>query len=305
MTPTPKEKQWLHDYLYQTMQYRETFEEVYDHVLLALEDEPRLEFFATSAMGIINRDFGADGLPALEENCRESVDEMATIQFKDNFRCWFAPPRVLFTATFFVAIIYLELSPVKTGIMLATFFVVLLILPVIICSVRGARMGYTFGANKESIKDKIFRSLAYKANRILFNMLLISTWAQSITSYLFNLNNYLSLLVGLLSMMLLIWPHLRQYRRKQKGLSYQKLKLIPRTEKLFLGWYIFLTFAVDAITKFVTNSNDTTQSGSSPSIIAISLFDAVMAAILVLMVINVLATIKLYRSEFKTTMVRG
>jgi hypothetical protein len=37
MKPTEQEKQWLKEYLYQALTYRETFDEVYDHILLALE----------------------------------------------------------------------------------------------------------------------------------------------------------------------------------------------------------------------------------------------------------------------------
>ena len=45
MTPTNQQQQWLKDYLRAVLTYRETYEEVYDHVLLALEDKSKDDFF--------------------------------------------------------------------------------------------------------------------------------------------------------------------------------------------------------------------------------------------------------------------
>lgn len=44
MRPSQQQKLWLQDYLRQVLTYRETYEEVYDHVLVALEDKPEQQF---------------------------------------------------------------------------------------------------------------------------------------------------------------------------------------------------------------------------------------------------------------------
>jgi len=307
MTPTPQEKQWLRDYLYQTMQYRETFEEVYDHVLLALEDEPKQEFFETAVMNIIERDFGTYGLQALEENCRQAVDDMATAQFINDFKSWFTEPLVIVTASLFGSLIYLELSPVKTGLALSALFAVLLILPVIICSVRGARLGYEFGATKESIKDAIFRRLAFKSNRMLFFTLLITGWSKRIADFLFDLNYYLALAITLFIAFLLVWPHVRQYLRNKniddsKRSEIKKVPIIPTTERLFLGWFWFASILVDLMGRIITNTQPTTVPHSLSQTATIIIY-SIVTTIMVLMIINVIVTVKLYRSEFKTHMV--
>lgn len=303
MKPNKEQKQWLREYLYQTMQYRETFEEVYDHVLLALEDEPKKEFFETNVLNILERDFGGmNGLLQLEENCRQSVDEMATVQFKDNFKRWFASPLIAFTAILFIAMIYLQLSPIKTGVALALLFGALLIVPVVLCSVRATRLGYTYADTKASIKDEIFRRLAYKSNRILFTLTWYSTVINQFVNYMFKPNSYLAMVAALLLIFLLVWPHIRQYKIKQKYTGdFNKLPIIPFKEDLFYGWFALTTMAIDLILKFTTAPNQTPQ--NSLSITAQVIGHSIITAILILMMINVSATIKLYRSEFKTTMV--
>ena len=39
MKPSQQQQQWLKEYLYQVIKYRETYLEVYDHVLTALEND--------------------------------------------------------------------------------------------------------------------------------------------------------------------------------------------------------------------------------------------------------------------------
>jgi hypothetical protein len=308
MTPTPEEKKWLRNYLYQVMDYRETFEEVYDHMLLALEDLPRPQFFETAVMNVIDSNFGGnEGLSTLEASYRQSVDEMASTQFKNNFRRWFDYPLVIITASVFTGLVYLELSPVKTALALVLFFAVLLILPVIICAVRATRLGYQYAEAKASIKDDIFRRLAYKSNRILFNVLWMSAGINQLAVYLFKLNNYLAAVVGLFAIFLLTWPHVRHYRLRRQNPDHEalggrkKLPLVPLKENLFYGWLVFVLFSIDTLSLFVSNPNHPAPHGQMPMGVA-AIFYSMVTAILVLMMINVLATIRLYRSEYKAKM---
>ncbi|MFD2866016.1 hypothetical protein [Mucilaginibacter antarcticus] len=49
---TAAEKLWLKDYLYQIMEYRETYEEVYDHMVLAVAEAPEEKHFESVVAGI-------------------------------------------------------------------------------------------------------------------------------------------------------------------------------------------------------------------------------------------------------------
>jgi hypothetical protein len=58
MKPTPNQKQYLKDYLYETVEYREVYEEVYDHILTALESVPDGALFIDAAYDIMENDLG-------------------------------------------------------------------------------------------------------------------------------------------------------------------------------------------------------------------------------------------------------
>jgi hypothetical protein len=74
MKPNQKQKLWLQSYLGAVLKYRETYEEVYDHVLLALENRHQEKFFEGTVNAIINEDFGGvNGLFAMERNCENAM----------------------------------------------------------------------------------------------------------------------------------------------------------------------------------------------------------------------------------------
>jgi hypothetical protein len=312
MKPTLPQKKWLRDYLQTVMKYRETYEEVYDHMLLAIEDEPEHEFFETTVANVINRDFGGtDGLYELEDNCKLAVDDTAQAQFRDNFKSWFTSPLAFATIAMFMGLFYLLFSPIKTGVALISLFFILLILPLIICSIRAARLGYKYGESKTSIKDEVFRKVAFTSDRAIWQVISISIGAQLITNFLFMINDYLGLAAGIFVICLLIWPHIRQLILKFKNRNDRdasatiKIRLIPLKEKLFYGWLSLVFLAIDLITKFVHKAKG--SPAPSKPVKSVLIFTetfgySIIASVLVLMIINLVVVIKLYRSEFKTNM---
>jgi hypothetical protein len=298
MTPTPDQKQWLKDYLRKVMVYRETYEEVYDHMLLAIENHPEQQYFATTVLDILDKDFGgSNGLLALEENCRQAVEATAQAQFRDNFKHWFASPLVIVTAALFMGLFYLQLPNVETGGALFLFFLFLLVLPVILSAVRGFRLGYKYGEKKTSIKDEVFRRLAFTSDRILGKVLLTSIAVQLTTKYLFMLNDTVGMIVGLLLIFLFAWPAIRRFRLKHKyGADFKvvffRWSLISK--RLFLGM-----LASDMIAKYIFK----TEHWATEKLISINVIYGIATGVMVLMIINIFAVIKLYRSEFKTNMI--
>ena len=308
MKPTPEQKLWLKNYLNEVMRYRETYEEVYDHVSLAIENEPENEFFETIIANIINRDFGGtDGLYQLEENCKLAVDATVQIQFRDNLKKWFTTSNAIFTVSMFAGLLYLQFSPFKTGIWLFLVFVVLLLLPLVICSARAARLGYKYGENKRSIKDEVFRKMAFTSDRVIWRVTTISFGAQIIANFLFFINDYLDLAAGIFVIFLLIWPHIRKliskYKNKNSGEDNANLKinLLPFKEKVFYGCLSLMFLAIDLITKFIDRAGHATvQTAKSLPFTAYAAIYSIIATVLVAMVINAFAVIKLYNSEFKS-----
>lgn len=309
MKPTYEQKQWLRDYLHKVMKYRETYEEVYDHILLAIANEPEHEFFETTIANVINRDFGGtDGLYQLEENCKLAVDTTAQAQFRNNFKNWFISQQAIFTVALFMGLVYLQFSPLKTGTALFLVFVILLLLPLIICSVRAVRLGYKYGENKTSIKDEVFRKVAFTSDRIIWQVTSISIGAQLITNLLFIINDYFALAAGIFVIFLLIWANVKQLILKYKNKNDRedsvslKIRLIPFKEKPFYGWLSLVILAIDLVTKFVDRTGHAQPVKSLP-LTAYAIIYSISSAVLVAMIINVFAVIKLYNSEFKTNMI--
>lgn len=193
MKPTEQQKQWLQDYLDKVMEYRETYEEVYDHILLALEDKPEMEFFESNVSNIIEEDFGSNnGLLELENNCRHETETTAEAKYRDTFKRWFTSPQIIIVAALFMVLFYLQLPVVKTHGALLFLFVFLLVLPTIILSIRGFRLGLNYGNTKTSIKDEIFRKITFKSNLMLWNISILLKVSDLIARYVFNIKLPLS-----------------------------------------------------------------------------------------------------------------
>jgi hypothetical protein len=82
MKPTEQEKQWLKEYLYQALTYRETFDEVYDHILLALEHKEAQPFFESTVYQIIDEDFGGSiNMLNMEVECQITTNSEVKSQY--------------------------------------------------------------------------------------------------------------------------------------------------------------------------------------------------------------------------------
>jgi S-adenosylmethionine:tRNA-ribosyltransferase-isomerase (queuine synthetase) len=74
MKPTLQQTQILKKYLRSTLDYRETYQEIYDHILSAVEGNTAGASFEEVVNNIINTDFGgAKGLVRLERQYYKSV----------------------------------------------------------------------------------------------------------------------------------------------------------------------------------------------------------------------------------------
>jgi hypothetical protein len=184
MKPTSEQKQRLKDYLNKVMLYRETYEEVYDHMLLAIENHPEQECFTSAMVNILESDFGGScGLGELERNCLRTVELTAKAQYWGNFKNWFTSLLLIVTAAIYLGLYYLSM---QFGGEFMLLFVLILILPTILFCIRGFRLGYARGNNKRSIRDAIIRRLTFKANWIFFYVCIISGIVDRLLKYFFN-----------------------------------------------------------------------------------------------------------------------
>jgi len=73
MTPDARQDELLKRYLRKVFFYRETYEEVYDHMLSALQVQPAGIPFEAAVNNIICNDFGGhNNLLVMERNCKKS-----------------------------------------------------------------------------------------------------------------------------------------------------------------------------------------------------------------------------------------
>jgi len=114
MKLTDQQQQWLKEYLNGVLIYRETFEEVYDHVITGLTTNTNIVSFEHSVNDIINNDFGGyEQLPKLEKASKKAATKNSIKVFLTHFAGYFKFPSLLYViaasvVTYFL-ILYLQI----------------------------------------------------------------------------------------------------------------------------------------------------------------------------------------------------
>jgi hypothetical protein len=169
MKPTLQQIELLKKYLRNTLDYRETYEEIYDHIISAVEGNMTNESFEMVVNKIINSDFGgAKGLVKIEKQYYNlAVDEVISRQWH-NFISNLKFPQVLYSLLLF-GCIYLGVLhlTVQSYIMVGLIFT-LVATPGVFVLLRYFKIGYVIKDTKRSIKDKILGQVASKP-ALIFN----------------------------------------------------------------------------------------------------------------------------------------
>lgn len=186
MKPTTEQKQWLKDYLYQTMEYRETYEEVYDHMLLAIENAPEQRFFESVVANIITADFGSNnGLYDLEQKCLRTAVISANTQYFQIFKSWFTIPRITVSVVIFLFLLSINyLNHFATSII---FVFLWLVFPIILFVVRKISLNVIAFKSKPSVKDEIFRRITFRSTYLIWMISVTLKYITFLMKYLFNL----------------------------------------------------------------------------------------------------------------------
>ena len=103
MTPNARQDEELKNYLRKAFLYRETYEEVYDHVLNSLHATNNNELsFRQNIDRIITNDFGGSkGLKIIEKNYQKTFYAATMKKQWRLFKNWFSYPLLPFTAALF------------------------------------------------------------------------------------------------------------------------------------------------------------------------------------------------------------
>jgi hypothetical protein len=189
MKPTQQQKQWLKDYLYQVMNYRETCEEVYDHILTALEDKPEQKYFESAVNEVIVCEFGGhNGLLEMEENCRKAGVEDIVKAYRSYFYEFFKFPGIIFT----LMILLIQHFYFSRHVVMPFVWIGLIFLQVALFTARKMVNRYKFKNTKTSFKDKFLARAIYKpvCYLYLFNLVraMIFSFAYTIFHHKLNAN---------------------------------------------------------------------------------------------------------------------
>jgi hypothetical protein len=186
MKPTSQQEENLRTYLRNELLYRETYEEVYDHILTALEQKPQDISFQDSVNQIIKDDFGGgQDLVEMEKKCYKLASDEAISQQWNYFKSNFKFPKLIYTLILFLTI-YLIVSKIAHASFIISFLVFTgFVVPGILILLRYFNVGYYTLDTKKSIKDNIMRKIAYLFYQvILFPLMLLLNHKKYIDSFI-------------------------------------------------------------------------------------------------------------------------
>ena len=104
------EKAWVDKLVYQNVKYNETYYEVIDHVISALENEKEENItFYQKLNQIWDEDFGGyENLPYLEKQREKEVNKLIGKRRLEIFRSYFKLPLIISTFTFSIAFYFVS-----------------------------------------------------------------------------------------------------------------------------------------------------------------------------------------------------
>lgn len=167
MKPTEQQDILLRKYLLDSLLYRETYQEVYDHVLSALENREFNGTLEEAVNQILREDFGGyDKLRELENTAKRAAIADGVNTFTRFLVSYFRLPRLLCTMVA-VVVIYFSIGQIKLApIMFEAILGIIILTPAILSLRRYYVIGYLFRDTKKSIRDDVFGRISMVPTRL-------------------------------------------------------------------------------------------------------------------------------------------
>jgi uncharacterized membrane protein len=161
MKPDARQDDLLKQYLRKAFIYREIYEEVYDHIISALDSRTPAASFQSVVNDIIRDDFGGhDQLIKLERNCKKAMEKDLRRKQFNYFILFFRFPNVIYVLVATVAIYQLLSKSMLSDQTIKWLFWGMTLLPYFVIPLRYYVTGYVFGDTKRSIRDSMMGSLS-------------------------------------------------------------------------------------------------------------------------------------------------
>lgn len=149
----------LQDYLHETLVYREAYEEIYDHILTALEHQPDNMTYQDAINNIIRNDFGdPKNLLKVERGIKEALVNEAVGKFLVYLRSYFLFPAIFYTIMGALVSYYCFSNSAFGPDVILWIFALLVSAPAVIWLLRLYNTGYILDTTRKSAKDKLFEN---------------------------------------------------------------------------------------------------------------------------------------------------
>jgi hypothetical protein len=175
MKPDQQQIKILQDYLHKTLSYRETYEEIYDHIVTALEHQPDDISYQDAINNIIRNDFGDHkNLLKIEKINKEALVRESFNKYVSFFLGYFKFPGLIYTVIYGL-LMYCFLTGVNLGMvaLVSILLIVTMVVPGVIIMVRLFNTGYFLDTTRKSARDKMFENFAGGPVRVL---IALHTW---------------------------------------------------------------------------------------------------------------------------------
>jgi hypothetical protein len=203
MKPTEQQLKVLQDYLHKTLTYRESYEEIYDHILSALQHQPEGVNFQDTINAIIINDFGGHkNLLKVEKAQKDALVSDMYKKYRNYFISYFKTPNLFYVilawaATYF----YFTRVSISTTV-LVVLFTLIIFAPYVICLLRFYTTGYILGTKQKSAKDRSFGMLAGVPTRLFVVLNALAVWSNaSFYSFFSKADNYILVTIFLAAML--------------------------------------------------------------------------------------------------------
>lgn len=175
MKPSINQDKLLKDYLHNVLKYRETYEEVYDHILNALNGIDVNELlFQDNINHIIANDFGGlRGLASMERSHEKSFYSSIMKKQWQNLKAWFKLP--LLPVTLGLCVVIYLLSAIFPVVISFAMLFAGIIFPILLTNIRYFKAGFILGNTMRSIRDYPFRRIAFLPLSLVYLQIAFST----------------------------------------------------------------------------------------------------------------------------------
>jgi len=203
MKPTLQQEENLKAYLSDILKYRETIDEVYDHVLSAVEGRPENVWFQDAVNQVLNDDFGGGkGLVKMEKQHLRDASWEGYVKMFKSLKANFQFPNIFYTLTLFYIINYviqnIHINYTKAIIIFPCSAIFFLLLGL----TRKFFIGYFTGDKRKSISDVVIDKILFGLNGfLLYPFILVPHYKKQ---YQELVTQHLSLLAGVITIFIIL-----------------------------------------------------------------------------------------------------